>query len=64
MIAMPNRLDIPDELNSLIEKREEERRQDEAGSAENPDVERRSGKDRREQGDGEAQPPGDPSDRG
>ncbi len=55
---MPNRLDLPPELNSLIEKREQEdrRKQDvdaQRGStedteqAEQPSTERRSGEDRR-----------------
>lgn len=54
---MPNRLNLPEELNSLIEKREQEnRRQQEVDeqTTNKPDadetaaeVERRSGKDRR-----------------
>lgn len=57
---MPNRLNLPDDLSSLIEKREEEeRRQNDADHAQHAAetgaqeegnfVERRSGKDRREE---------------
>lgn len=54
---MPNRLDLPPELAALIEKRERDRRQQEADAqadssaeeakASTPSEERRSGEDRR-----------------
>ena len=49
---MSNRLELPDELNSLIEKREsEDRREAERRAAESPvasDEERRTSSDRRQ----------------
>lgn len=56
---MANRLELPDELKALIEKREQQRRQSEKQDAEQEDQaayngpERRSGKDRREESDQE-----------
>ena len=54
---MPNHLNVPSDLTSLIEKREQERRQqeadaknqsaDEATAKDTSQVERRSGQDRR-----------------
>ncbi|MEQ8837127.1 MAG: hypothetical protein RID07_10030 [Lacipirellulaceae bacterium] len=45
---MPNRLELPDELQTLIEKREEERRQDPRTEEAAVDpADRRTGEDRR-----------------
>lgn len=51
---MPNHLDLPAELNSLVEKREQEDRRQEptdeqakSSDSKAPAVERRSGEDRR-----------------
>ncbi len=45
---MVDRLNVPDDLNSLLEKREKERRQEsQQADSTPPQTERRSGEDRR-----------------
>ncbi|QDS98952.1 hypothetical protein [Adhaeretor mobilis] len=45
---MPNRIEVPDELQSLIEKREGDERRNETEQTSNaPKEDRREGKDRR-----------------